>query len=89
MRRHYSRIMEAKIIHNFPGPKQRSQAWNHFGFYAKTDTDQGKRNVTKADLDMEFVICKICRKRYAYKGEFSHPGHVRNFMTFDRAEARQ
>ena len=45
-------------LYDFPG-KKRSIVWTHFGFEKKGDR-----------LNMEFAVCKICRKKYTNNSKF-------------------
>lgn len=50
-----------------PFGKARSKVWDYFGFRRVRAGPAIKEN-----LDMEYVYCKQCGKRYAYKGNVIH-----------------
>lgn len=52
-------------LYPYPGAT-RSKVWSYFGFRKKRDGPPCKNN-----LQMETIICKLCKKTYAYKGKFS------------------
>lgn len=49
-------------IFPYPG-KAKSDVWKFFGFLKKTDGPP-----IKANLDMTTAICRVCKKKYANKG---------------------
>lgn len=56
-------------LYPYPGVT-RSKVWSYFGFRKKRDGPPCKNN-----LQMETIICKLCKKTYAYKGKFSVTCH--------------
>ena len=52
-------------IYDFPGKRGRSVVWKYFGFI-KIDKDKPP---IKENLHLNHVICRLCKKRYAYKGK--------------------
>ena len=53
-------------IYPYPGVA-RSFVWKYFGFQKKKDGPPSKQN-----LDMDTVICKLCRKSYSNKGKLKY-----------------
>ena len=49
-------------IYPYPG-KTKSKVWNYFGFCKMKEGPPSKQT-----LDMNYAICKLCRKKYTNKG---------------------
>ncbi|KAK3584783.1 hypothetical protein CHS0354_021243 [Potamilus streckersoni] len=53
---------DPKTIYPYPVGKAHSRVWTYFGFYKAQEGP-----LTKENLDMTKVVCKLCRKEYANK----------------------